>query len=153
MSDLFLQFSAEITGYPASTLQGTGLVELYSKLVGDVLGPALAPRFYAHAEAILSLGTPQAREQRITELILHSPIFWPVTANLIALWYLGLWTKLPDEWYQAQGLGLPGPSDPGRTHVPSASAYTEQLSYRTAGAHPPGAKPTGFQSWSVPPVF
>ena len=34
-----------------------------------------------------------------------------------------------------------------------AQAYTAQLAYRAAGAHPPGANPTGYGSWSLDPVF
>jgi hypothetical protein len=153
MRDLFVQFCSEITGFPDASLEGTGLVETYRKLIEQVLGDELVTQFYDLVELIVRLEGVEARQKQIVASVLPSTIFWPVTSNLISLWYLGVWTQLPATWYQAQGLPLPGTDDAGKTHVPSDSAYVEQLSYRVAGAHPPGAKPTGFGSWSIPPVF
>ncbi len=99
------------------------------------------------------LNDPGEREKRIRTSLLPPSKFWPVVSSLIGLWYLGIWTQLPDSWYAATGLPIPGSNDPGSTHTPSQLAYIEQLSYRTADAHTPGAKPTGFGSWSTPPVL
>jgi hypothetical protein len=149
---IFLRFCSEITGYTCFKLEGTSLVDTYQKLLEDVLGSKLE-EFYNLIESVVSLEKPEQREEKISATLLPPSIYWPVVSGLISLWYLGYWSRLPDSWYLATGLPVPGPNDPGRTHVPSAAAYTEQLSYRTAGAHPPGAKPTGYGGWSIPPVF
>ena len=152
-SATFLNFNAEITGYSAVDLEGTGLVAGYQQLLEGALGENLTKQFYALANGVLAYKDPAQRENEMRTKVLPSTIFWPIVANLIALWYLGTWTVLPDTWYIATGMTKPGVGEPGSTHVPSAQAYIEQLSYRTAGAHTPGAKPTGYASWSIPPVF
>ena len=149
---IFLRFCAEMTGYTAISLEGTGLVDLFQQLLETVIGENIARDLYGLAESILSIGDPAKREELIRTSILPSAIIWPVVSNLIGLWYLGAWNQLSPAWYAAAGLPVPGPGDAGQTHVPSASSYTEQLAYRTAGAHTPGAKPPGFGSWSIPPV-
>jgi hypothetical protein len=149
---LFRTFCSEITGYSSIALEGTALVDVYQDLLEQVIGQALATEFYEAAKAVVDLPDPIAREHQIRLSILPSPTLWGIVANLISLWYLGSWAQLSDDWYAAAGLPKPGPADPGRPHVPSAQAYIEQLSYRCAGGHTPGAKPTGFGTWSLPPV-
>jgi hypothetical protein len=150
---VFLAFCAEITGFTPFDLEGTGVVDLYQRLIEEILGSELASEFYRLAESIVSIPDAAGREQAMRECFLPPSILWPVISGLIALWYLGTWTRLPDSWYAATGLPIPGPNDAGRTHTPSGLAYIEQLSYRTAGAHTPGVNPTGFGSWSSPPLF
>jgi hypothetical protein len=149
---VFLDFCSVITGYSNFILEGTGLVDTYQELIETVLGPKLSSEFYGLAKSVVSHPNIDERENQVRTSVLSSSTFWPVVSGLIALWYLGTWAQLPDRWYAAAGLPVPGPNDPGRTHVPTPGAYTEQLSYRTAVAHPPGAKPTGYGSWSTPPV-
>ncbi|MDB5347057.1 MAG: hypothetical protein JWP89_5434 [Schlesneria sp.] len=148
----FLEFCVEITGYPSVVLEGTGVVDLNQQLLEDVLGSTLIAKFYLLIETVLALSDASEREKRIRETVLPSPLFGPVVTNLIRLWYLGYWRELPDDWRQMTSRPKPGPTDAGRTHVPSELSYIEQLSYRTARAHPPGAKPTGFGSWSRQPL-
>jgi len=148
----FVEFCAAITGYSATTLEGTALVDHNQGLLESVIGEAIAGQFYALAAPIVRLDNSSEREELIRTSILPSAIMWGIASNLISLWYLGVWNQLSAGWYEAAGLPLPGPTDPGRSHVPSPSSYVEQLSYRTAGAHTPGAKPGGFGSWSIPPV-
>jgi len=150
--EAFLIFCSDITGFSCFELATTGLVETYRVLVDAVLG-SRASEFNACIESIAALPDAAQREAKIRAMLLPSSLYWPVVSGLISLWYLGVWTQLPNRWYQEAGLPLPGPQDPGRTHVPSALAYIEQLSYRSAFAHPPAAKPTGFGSWSVAPVI
>jgi hypothetical protein len=147
----FLQFCSDITGYSTAQLEGTGLVDTYLALIDSVQGPK-APGFH---ELVAKVGAVPAddREAFIRDVLAGTDLYPTVIRALISLWYLGVWTQLPNDWYTAAGLPKPGPSDPGFTHVPSSTAYIEQLSYRTASAHSPGARPTGFGSWSLPPVF
>jgi hypothetical protein len=151
--ETFINFCAEITGYSGFDLEGTGNVDTFQQLMEAVLGPQLASEFYQLAEDVVCVDDPANRENTIRDSFSPRSKFWPVVSSLIELWYLGVWTQLPDEWYAATGLPIPGPNDSGRTHTPSALAYIEQLSYRAADAHTPGAKPTGFGSWSTRPLL
>jgi len=151
---LFLKFSQEVTGYSYLELAGTGLVDEYRGIIEGALGEALSIYFYAKAREVMGIEDSEERKRKMTAEVLPSPILWPVVSNLVSLWYLGAWTVLPDSWYIATGGTKPGVGEPGSSKVPSSSnAYIEQLSYRTAGAHTPGTKPTGFGGWSIPPVF
>jgi hypothetical protein len=148
---VFLKLSSVVAGYSEYELEGTGLIETYQRLIEDVLGPKLILECFARFESAVSIDDIDKQEQAIRESLLAHPIFGPVVLGLVSLWYLGSWTQLADSWYAATGLGLPTASDAGRTHTPSQLAYIEQFSYRTASAHTPGAKPTGFGSWSYDP--
>ncbi len=150
----FLRFSAELTGYNAVALEGTGLVDEYQHLLDSQVGKSIAAQFYATAEGVLGHRGAKARERSMRAEILDSQIFWPLAAALIVLWYQGFWAPLPATWYQDARVKVPKSVTPGGAKiVPSAQAYTQQLAYRAAGAHPPGANPTGFGSWAIPPVF
>ena len=156
---LFLDFCSEITGYSPLELETTGLVDLYQELLEKILGARLSD-FYVVAQSMVDASDDSyptdadpGKAKKLVSLLTSSTLFWPVAQALIRLWYLGYWTQLPNEWYAQAGLPLPGPTDAGRTHTPSSLAYIEQLSYRTADAHPPGAKPTGFGSWSWKPAI
>lgn len=148
----FLLFCSDVTGYSCFELEATGLVDSYHAFLDAVLG-SRGREFNALVEAIARLPDAAQREAKIQAALLPPSPHWPVVSRLISLWYLGLWTQLPDSWYQESGQPLPGPEALGRTHVPSSLAYIEQLSYRTAHAHPPGAGPPGFGSWSEAPVI
>ena len=146
----FLALSVEVTGYDATDLEGTGLVDEYQALVESVTGSAIAAQLYDTMEEVHRAAPGAARERAMRIDVLASPILWPVLANLIQLWYTGQWNAMPPACYQVSGAKK---SADDTTHVPSVRAYAEQLAYRAAGAHPPGAKPTGHASWSIPPVF
>jgi hypothetical protein len=148
----FLVLCSDLTGYSCFELESTGLVDSYLELVTAILG-SRGREFNALVESIAQITDEAQREAKIQAALVPPSPHWPVVSGLMSLWYLGLWTQLPDSWYQESGLPLPGPKDPGRTHVPSSLAYIEQLSYRTAHAHPPGAKPPGFGSWSAAPAI
>ncbi len=145
---LFLNLSSEITGYSPLELETTGLVDLYHELIEEILAARLAD-FYGFAKSVVDSSGALEETGRV---MASSSVFWPVVSSLISLWYLGSWTQLSNEWYAQTGLPIPGPADAGRTHTPSSLAYIEQLSYRTADAHPPAAKATGFGTWGRQPV-
>jgi len=144
---LFLNFCSAITGYSPLELETTGLVDQYRQLLEAILATQLDD-FYRIAKSIAAVpGDPDA----ILRALDPAPLWWPVVSSLIGLWYLGSWTQLPNDWYAQVGLPVPGPEDAGRTQTPSSLAYIEQLSYRTADAHPPAAKATGFGTWGLQP--
>lgn len=149
----FLAFSAELTGYSEADLEGTGLVDDYQALFEHQAGPAVTTQLHATLRRVLRHRPGPARDEAMRLDILASPILWGLSSALIVLWYQGSWTSPSAWWYALSGTTVPHGVTPGRTFVPSADAYTQQLAYRGAGAHPPGANPTGFGSWSIPPVF
>ncbi len=155
---IFLDLSSELTGYSVVDLEGTGLVDQYLKLVCTDIGKDFPEIFFNTAEKVLKL-KGEARSTAMQVEFGASILFWPVCVSLVVLWYQGQWTRMTDDWYKTIAGIEPPPSSPvadmptGKTFVPSAAAYTEQLSYRAAGAHPPGAHPTGFGGWGLVPVF
>jgi hypothetical protein len=151
---VFLELSSELSGYPAIDLEGTGLADQYLNLVNDEIGEEVSEILFSTVESVLKL-QGKARDHAMVVEISASPLIWPVCQSIVALWYLGQWTRMSANWYSYYaGMNPPVSSvDPGKSFVPSAQAYTEQLSYRGAGAHPPGAHPTGFGSWGLDPLF
>jgi hypothetical protein len=109
--------------------------------------------FYAAAADVVQAEGPAARAEAMRIDVLASPTVWPLCQAIVSLWYLGTWTTPAAAWYLGAGGTVPAGVTPGSTVVPSAQAYTAQLAYRAAGAHPPGANPTGHGSWSLDPVF
>jgi hypothetical protein len=154
----FLNLSAELTGYSAIDLEGTGLVDQYAGLLEYEIGNDVSDILYDTSDSVLKL-KGESREHAMQIEIVSSPLLWPVCQSLILLWYLGQWTRMTGNWYKYYAHINPSPGSPaknvplGKSFVPSAQAYTEQLSYRAAGAHPPGAHPTGFGGWGIDPVF
>lgn len=150
----FLQLSAEVTGYDESDLEGTGLVDEYLALLLAELGETVMRELDDAARHVLSHRRADARARAMQLRILASPVLWPVVAGIMQLWYLGSWTSMSAQWYSLAGFKqVPAGITPGKPRVPSAQAYEQQLAFRGAGAHPPGAKPTGHGSWAIPPVF
>ena len=150
---IFLALSAELTGYSEIDLEGTGMVDAYQSLVEQQAGPTVTEMFYAAAAAVVRHQKDTARAKAMRIDVLASPTIWPLCSALIVLWYQGSWTTPAAAWYAGVGTAPPKGVTPGQTFVPSAQAYTAQLAYRAAGAHPPGANPTGFGSWGIEPVF
>jgi len=149
----FLELSSELTGYPPIDLEGTGLVDDYLALLGQELGAPMVTRLLDASRDVLAHRAGAPREEAMRLQILCSPVLWPVVSGLIQLWYLGSWTSLSAQWYSLAGTAIPSGVSPGKSRVPSAEAYVQQLAYRGAGAHPPGANPTGHGSWAIPPLF
>lgn len=149
----FLELSAEVTGYGEGDLEGTGLVDDYQALVAQQVGSGVMAQLHDAARRVLRHEGETAREAAMRVDILASPILWPVVSSLIQLWYTGSWSSMTAGWYALARVAVPAGVTPGHTFVPSMESYIQQLAYRGAGAHPPGANPTGFGSWSIPPVF
>ena len=153
MRSTFPAFCAFITAFSETDLQGTGLVDDYLAIVQQTLGETLWAEFDRAATDVINASTPAERDALFQQSFVASPILWPVVSNLLSLWYLGIGTPFSAAWYQQQDRTVPPDLVPGTPYVPSEAAYIEQLSYRAAHAHPPGAKPTGYGSWSVSPIL
>jgi hypothetical protein len=72
----------------------------------------------------------------------------PIARNIIKLWYTATWFKLPPEWDEKFRT-----IENDRMYLPAVYAYPESLLGPSVGAHPAGAKPTGYQSWVLPPNY
>jgi hypothetical protein len=142
MSNPFEQFillSVQLCGISRYDLMGTGYAERYFETVEDIVGRELLLRLLgAFATLPSAQGLPAA--------ILNHPEFGPIARNIIKLWYTATWYELPFTWRENFGAR---PKD--RTFVPFPYAYPESLLGPAVGAHPAGAKPTGHQSWTLPP--
>ena len=144
----FLELSAELTGYSATDLEGTGLVDTWQGLLEQQAEGSTIDQLYAAARRVLEHPSGPARAHAMKMEIVASPTYWPMCTAVIQAWYMGAWTNFGAAWYTFIGEKPPKGVVPGATHVPSAQAYEQQLSYRGAGAHPPGARPTGHGGWS-----
>ncbi len=146
--DAFLRLSSSLTGFDEVDLEGTGLVEQYAALFVTILDDATAVMFTAEVAALAM--TDNRRDQHeALDAALASDVVGPLLANVITLWYLGAWQKLPDTFWAA--VGRPRPNTDA-SHIPSSLAYEEGLAWRVACAHPPGARPTGYGGWGLAPV-
>ena len=150
---VFLGLSAQLTGYNETDLEGTGNVDSFHALIEAQAGAKAMALFYDAGVAVLRHESEEARAEAVRIDVLPSPTVWPMCQSLITLWYQGFWPALPAAWYATVKTPTPKGWSTTQQIVPSAQAYTAQLAFRAAGAHPPGANPTGHGSWSIDPVF
>jgi len=140
--DQFSQLSAALTGFSAAELQATGLLRAYFDELALVLGHAIRQKYFGSGLGI--------------EALLADRVWGPLTRNLIRMWYLGQWTKLPGGWERSEPFNqneTSGFDEFGRNvdRIISPRAYTEGLAWKAAGVNPMGAKEPGFASWTEPP--
>jgi hypothetical protein len=88
--------------------------------------------------------------------LLDSPVFGPLARNIIRMWYLGQWKRIPPEWFDLPEIAADKPTvldQFGRNadRVISGQAYQQGLAWTAMGVNPMGAKQPGFGSWSWPP--
>ena len=96
---LFLAFSAELTGYTETDLEGTGNVDSFLNVLEQQTGAKAMTLFYDAAAAVLQHGSAAARAEAMRIDVLPSPTVWPMCASLIMLWYQGFWPALAASWY------------------------------------------------------
>lgn len=138
----FLRFSVQLCGISRFDLLGTGYAKRYYETVEDIVGRDALHRLL---EAFAALPAPPGKA--LEAAILRHPEFGPIAHNIIKLWYTAQWFQLPETWRKSFGAS---PKD--RDFVPYPYAYPESFLGPAVGAHPAGAKPTGHQSWTLPPV-
>jgi hypothetical protein len=127
----FVALSAELTGFRAVDIWGTGQARAHLDLVLSVCGDELGARLLA-ADA---------------STVLADPDLGPVARNVIVLWYLGQWDQMPRGWRDRHGAS---PVDVA--HVASAAAFRAGLVWPAIGTHASSANPPGFGSWATPPA-
>lgn len=144
--DKFVRLSVQLCGISHNDLMGTGYAVQYFETVEKIVGSDLLDRLL---EAFAALpADPVAYNSELLGAILNHPEFGPVARNIIKLWYTACWFQLPVTWRLNFGAR---PKD--RTFIPYPYAYMESLLGPAVGAHPAGAKPTGHQSWTLPPKY
>ena len=134
LSEYFLNFSAEATGFSRAILEGTEQAGIYFDAVRDIVGSI------AFEEFLQSYGSNGL------EKVLSAPKLGPIGRNVIKLWYTAIWEQLPPGWRETYGAS---PKD--RTFVISPTAYTTGLLWTAIGTNPPGANGPGYGTWSDPP--
>jgi hypothetical protein len=95
---VFLAFSAELTGYNETDLEGTGNVDSFHALIESQTGAKAMLLFYDAALAVLRLESAAARAEAMRIDVLPSPTVWPMCTSLITLWYQGFWPALASSW-------------------------------------------------------
>ncbi|HTU18394.1 MAG TPA: hypothetical protein VMG10_10075 [Gemmataceae bacterium] len=144
----FLDFSAAVTGFSKYRLLGTGEADEFfatlCRILGhDLLTELLAATYAAQVDAGLD---ELRREHLFRARIFSDEKLGPIARNVIKLWYVGVWYRLPDPWHDL--FKLPAED---RDQIVSNAAYTEALLWPAIGANPPGAKGPGFGTWAEPP--
>jgi hypothetical protein len=138
----FSQLSVALTGFSSAELQATGLLRAYFDELALVLGHAIRQKYFG------SSLDPTA--------LLADQVWGPITRNLIRMWYIGQWKKLPEGWERSKPFSADDSSgfdEFGRNvdRIISPRAYTEGLAWKAVGVNPMGAKEPGFASWTEPP--
>lgn len=137
--ECFLDLSVALTGFSRFDLYGTGQVFLYFDTIRDVIGEKMFGDLLQTFHDLES-------EDKLRLEILGSEKFGPIARNIIKLWYVATWYKLPQEWRDVFGT-----KEKDKTFIPSPQAYPEGLLWPAIGTNPPGAKGPGYGSWSDPP--
>jgi hypothetical protein len=147
--DEFLAFSSVVTGFPRYRLLGTGEADEFFAALGRFLGQAVLTEFLGATHAARAeAGADDGRlEHLLRARIFGDEKYGPIARNLIKLWYVGVWYRLPDPWHAQYGTGCGG----DQNQIVSTAAYTEALLWPAIGANPPGAKGPGFGTWAEPP--
>lgn len=142
--DELVGLSVALTGFDRLDLIGTGVAAEYLDTLDRIVSPATVD---ALLKAYAGLPADDPDGAALSGRILEDALLGPLARNVIVLWYTGTWTPLPADW------PAPGARSPlDVAGVVSPAAYLSGLQWRTVGAHPAGALPTGFASWASPPL-
>lgn len=144
----FLNLSVDLTAFSAVELHGTGYSEKYYQTILHVIGDSIMTELlttYRNLSTKAGKDWP-TKEQLLRQELLSSKKLGPIARNIIKIWYVATWYQLPPYWRDEFG-ALPNDG----TFVVDAWAYPEGLLWLAVGAHPPGAKPFGYGSWTEKP--
>jgi hypothetical protein len=145
--DFFYDISLILTGYNRVKLNGTGQGELYFSTVKDILGKNLIKDFLSEYELLKSENkSPKALNKAIQTELFKDPKWGPVCKNIIKLWYMGKWYKMPTLWRENYTT-----STLDEDKIITPNSYKEGLVWEAVGQHPPSAKQPGYGTWAFPP--
>src|SRR5438046_564436 len=94
----FIAMSAELCGFSAYVLRGTGYSEEYYGIVAKTVGEETMDEL-VELYAALPTDNPTLRDKAIRLRILGDPKLGPVARNIIKLWYTSIWFELPKNWH------------------------------------------------------
>src|SRR5262249_34534790 len=136
---LFVEVSVALTGFSEAELQSTGLIQAYFDELALVVGRTIRGQFLQQAAT-----APGAVMQK-------GNLWQPLAQNLLRLWYLGQWKRMPKCWAETHfdEAAREGYDEFGRDvdRGVSPQSYQQGLVWRAIGVNPPGAKQPGFASW------
>lgn len=134
--EYFLDLSVAVTGFSRFELEGTGQAPLYFDTVRSIIGRQMFGE-------LLQIFHEEGLEQ-----VLESERLGPISRNIIKLWYVATWEKLPTAWLEKFGATL----NDATTFIADPYAYPEGLLWKTIGVNPPAANAPGYGTWSEPPL-
>ncbi|MFT3765428.1 MAG: hypothetical protein QM820_07935 [Minicystis sp.] len=129
--EAFLRLSAALTGFTETDLLGTGQAEAYFRWVEEHVPLTTREALYGR--------TPVRITDDDVAALLARPPLGLVAKQINYLWYTAQWQEI-----QNGNLTV--------TAIVSPAAYQEALVWPAMLAHPPGAKQTGFASWTTLPT-
>lgn len=139
----FYGLSAALTGFDEVELLGTGVGNLYLNWLMRAF-PDVMPELLTAWRNIERDVPPAERPAALRERILGDAVLGPFARSVIVLWYTATWRR--PAWAPS------GAENPENVDRSFGVAYPEGLMWRAAiGAHPGGAKPTGFGTWAFAP--
>lgn len=144
LTDGFLAFSAELTGFSVFELRATGEAEAYLEVTLRVAGQEVLQELLDAHGNLNEAG--KRREDQIRRNILGDPKLGPLARNIIKMWFSGVWYELPESWMSAYAAEANN-----TTFTVRPSSYPEGLLWKTIGASPPGARAPGYGSWAEAP--
>lgn len=139
----FYSLSVALTGFDEVELLRTGVGHLYLTWLMRVF-PDVMPELLTAWRDIERDVSPAERPVALRQTILGDAVLGPFARSVIVLWYTATWRP---------PAGAPtGAENPENVNRSFGVAYPEGLMWRAAiGAHPGGAKPTGFGTWAFAP--
>ena len=146
LTDGFMAFSAELTGFSVFELRATGEAEAYLDAALRVAGQEMLQALLDAHRNLDAAG--KQREDQIRRDILGDPRLGPVARNIIKMWFSGVWYELPESWISAYAAEANN-----TTFSVRPSSYPEGLLWKTIGASPPGARAPGYGSWAEAPLI
>jgi hypothetical protein len=144
----FLDLSIALTGFERVDLLETGVGPQYHDLLVQAVGAEIGRELIDRGAALYReyRGHPEKLAEEYRTKIIEDVKLGPVALATVTLWYLGLWSGLPEDW-QAQFGKSPVPGN----QIPSPDAYRQGLVWRTAGTKPQGTRGRGFGYWALSP--
>lgn len=126
---------------------GTGVGDMYLAFLQRVFPDVMADLLAAW-QKVEDEYPPAERENGLRKTVLVDKRLGPFARTVLGLWYTAVWTPMSHAWNVDYG--------DHHDHQESsflAAAYAQGLMWRVVpGAHPEGARPTGFGSWASPPA-
>lgn len=147
--DFFYDLSEVLTGYKRIRLYATGQGDFYFATLNEILGTDLITELLVEFESLVEQSNKPPYEQLkslIRQKMFENHKWGPICKNMIKMWFMGNWYKMPDYWREDY---VNSTADIDK--VLSANTYIEGLVWAAMERHPKSAKQPGFGTWAFPP--